>query len=194
MTDWIHVFNLTLGVLAIILQVISVAVLILLVFSPKENKLILFLKKHFLFFAFLLSLFSVLLSIFYSEFLHYAPCFLCWLQRIFMFPQVFLLGMAYFRNDKNIFDFSFPLLLVGFFIAAYHEYIYIAGEGSAPCGSSGVSCIQQLVSEIGGYISIPMLSLTSFAALLVILLVGRYGGKEENKLPCIIPKDLSNNP
>ncbi len=177
MPDWIHIFNLTLGILAVVLQVISVAVLILLIFAPKENEVVLFIKKHFLFFGFLTSLFVVLLSLFYSEFLHYAPCFLCWLQRIFMFPQVILLGIAYFKDDRKIVIYSFPLLLIGFLIAAYHEYIYIFSEGAGPCDASGVSCVHRLVSEIGGYISIPMLSLTSFAALMAILLVGHYGGR-----------------
>lgn len=181
MFDPIHIFNLTLGLLAVGLQVVSVAVLILFIFAPKENEVLIFIKKHFLFLGFFLSLAAVILSLFYSNFLHYAPCYLCWLQRIFMFPQVFLLGIAYFKNDRKIFIYSFSLLVIGSLIAIYHEFIYIFGEGTGPCDASGVSCVHRLVSEIGGYISIPMLSLTSFVALIVILLVGHFGMEGNHK-------------
>jgi hypothetical protein len=69
---------------------------------------------------------------------------------------------------------------VGFLISLYHNFFYYFGETSSlPCDASGVSCYQRLVSEFGGYISIPMLALTSFFALVAIVLVAHFYKKED---------------
>ena len=180
MTDSIHYFNQFLGIGAIALQIISVFTLFLLFLGLKENKYLSFLKENFIVLGFFLSLIPTLFSLFYSEILNYAPCLHCWVQRIFLFPQTFLFGVAWFRKDRNVFWYSMPLLLVGTLDALYLNYIYYFDPNSSVCDASGVSCVQRLVSEMGGYISIPMLSLTSFISLVTLLLVV-YFYKKENK-------------
>ncbi len=170
--------NFILGISAIILQILCVFALTLLIFGPKQNKFLHFIKDNFLLLGFVMSLLATGFSLFYSNVLHYAPCYLCWWQRIFIFPQVVLFGMAYFKNDTKIARYSFPLLFIGTLFSLYQNFIYYFGESSAPCDASGVSCTQRLVSEIGGYISIPMLCLTSFAVLIILLLVARFYNKE----------------
>ena len=180
MADFVHYFNTFLGIGTIVLQIVSVFTLLLLFFSSKENKYLSFIKKDFIILGFFLSFFSVLFSLFYSEILNYAPCFHCWIQRIFLFPQMFLFGVAWFRKDKNVFWYSLPLLLVGMLDALYLNYIYYFNPNSGPCDNSGVSCVKRLVSLFGGYISIPMLALTIFFVLIAILLVVRFYKKDED--------------
>ncbi len=160
-----------LGTGAIILQILSITTLALLFFGPRENKYLAFIKDNFITLGFLLSFGPALFSLFYSEILNYAPCYHCWIQRISLFPQVILFGVAWLRKDRNVFWYSWPLLLIGFIDALYLNYIYYFNPSSAPCDASGVSCAQQFVYEFGGYISIPMLSITSFISLLTLLLV-----------------------
>lgn len=174
MNDSVHYFNLVLGISAIFLQIISVLTLVLLLLKSKENKFLSLVKEHFLLVGLIFSFSATAFSLFYSQIFGYAPCYLCWWQRIFIFPQLILFGVAFFKKDKNIGIYALPLLLIGFLIAIYHNFIYYFGEGIAPCDASGVSCVQQLVSEFNGYISIPMLSLTSFIALITLLLVVRF--------------------
>lgn len=180
MGDFIHYFNISLGIGTIILQIISVLILFLLFINSENNRCLSFIKENFIILGFFLSFFSVLFSLFYSEILNYAPCFHCWIQRIFLFPQMFLFGVAWFRKDKNVFWYSLPLLLVGILDTIYLNYIYYFNPDSAPCDASGVSCVKRLVSEFGGYISIPMFSLTIFFTLITILLVVRFYKKEED--------------
>ncbi len=163
-----------LGLGAIILQIVSAVTLFLLFLGPKENKYLAFLKEKFIIFGFFLSLAPALFSIFYSEVLNYAPCFHCWVQRVFLFPQVFLFGVAWIRKDRNVLWYSIPLLLVGLADALYLNYLYYFNQSGAPCDASGVSCVQQLVYEFGGYISIPMLALTSFVSLITLILVAHF--------------------
>ena len=203
--DTIHYLNLILGAGAIFLQIISFVTLLVLFFGPKKStfldfieknflsvfsKLIqtvfVFIEKNFLTIGFLISFFAALFSLVYSEIIKFAPCELCWFQRVFLFPQVFIFGIALWNNfrhqiseAKNVIKYSMPLILVGFIISVYQNFNYYFGEGGlTPCGASGVSCYQHLVSEFGGYISIPMLSLTVFFALLTITLVVHFYKKD----------------
>jgi disulfide bond formation protein DsbB len=172
-----HTFNLVVGAFAIIAQIISVFILILLLLRPK-NKILDYLGENFLLICFLITLGATLGSLIYSQVIGYAPCFLCWWQRVFMLPLVFLFGMAWKRKDRYMAYYAAPLFIIGALIAIYHNYIYYFGEGNAPCDASGVSCVQRLVSEYGGYISIPMLSLTAFFAVIVVILVAHFYKKE----------------
>jgi disulfide bond formation protein DsbB len=163
----IHYFNIILGLGAIAVQVVSVGALLMFFLGPKKNSFLDYLDKHFLPIGFLVSL-SAWLVLIYSEIIHFVPCFLCWWQRIFMFPMAFLFGIALWKKDRGVVRYALPLLVVGFVISLYQNFFYYFGESSAPCDASGVSCYAHLVYEFGGYISIPMLALTGFFALLTL--------------------------
>ena len=169
-----------LGICAIILQILSVSALFVLFLRPKENKFLGFIDKHYLTLGFILSLFASLFSLVYSEIIGFLPCVLCWYQRIFLFPLVFIFGSAIWHRDRKIVKYTLPLLCIGFLISVYQNFFYYFGNGSSiPCDASGVSCYQRLISEFGGYISIPMLALTSFLALITVLLVAHFYKKED---------------
>ncbi len=174
----VHYLNVFLGLGAIVLQIVSVIVLFLLFFGPKRNIFLDFISKHFLPIAFLVSLsaWSVLI---YSEIIHFLPCYLCWWQRVFMFPLALMFGVALWDKDRKVIRYALPLLLAGFAVSLYQNFFYYFGEPSnLPCDASGVSCYQRLVSEFGGYISIPMLALTGFFVMLTLLAVAHFYKKE----------------
>lgn len=174
----VHYLNVFLGAGAIALQVISVAVLFILFFSARtkrENKLLFYINKHFLVLSFFIALFASVFPLVYSEVIGFLPCSLCWWQRVFMFPTLFLFGIALWNKDRGVIRYSTALLAIGFFISLYQNFFYYFGEASGlPCDASGVSCYQQLVSEFGGYISLPMLALTAFFALLTLASVAHF--------------------
>ncbi len=179
MPDYIHYFNLFIGLGVIVLQILSVGTLALLFLGPKESKFLGFIKNNFLWIGFIISLSAVLVSETYSEIIGWAPCVHCWIDRIFIFPQAVIFGIALIRKEKNILWYSVGLTLFGLINSIYHLYIYYFSEGTAPCDSSGVSCVQRLVSEFGGYISIPMNALSGFVALLVLALVVIFYKKDK---------------
>ncbi len=172
----INNLNIFLGIGAIGLQIFFGIALILLVAGVKNNRFLLYLDKHFISLGFAVSLVSALFSMVYSEVVGYLPCYLCWYQRIFLFPLVFLFGIALWTKDRKVLKYAFPLILIGFFISVYQNLIYYFKEGAEnlPCDASGVSCYKELVSVFGGYISIPMLALTSFFALIVLSAVVHF--------------------
>lgn len=176
----VHYLNIFLGIGAIIMQIASVAALGMLFFRVKNNIFLGFIDKHYLTLGFIISLGAALFSLVYSEIIGFLPCVLCWYQRIFLFPVVFIFGSAIWHKDRKVVKYTLPLLAVGFIISVYQNFFYYFGtDSSLPCDASGVSCYQQLISEFGGYISIPMLALSSFLALITIVLVAHFYKKED---------------
>jgi disulfide bond formation protein DsbB len=176
MSDSVQYLNIFLGLGAIALQILSLITLGLLFFSSRKNAFLDYIDKHFLVLSFLISLAASVFPLVYSEIVHFLPCVLCWWQRVFMFPTLFLFGIALWDKDRKVIRYAAPLLAIGFLISVYHNFGYYFGEvnSSVPCDSSGVSCYQHLVSVFGGYISIPMLALTAFVALLTLISVAHF--------------------
>lgn len=173
----VHYLNVVLGLGAILLQIASVVALLVLFFGPKRNKYLDYLDKHFLPFSFFIALTAWLVLV-YSEIVHYLPCYLCWWQRVFMFPLAPMFGVALWDKDRKVVRFALPLLVLGLAFSVYQNFFYYFGESNAPCDATGVSCYQHLVSEFGGYISIPMLSLTGFVSMLTLMAVVRFYNKQ----------------
>lgn len=176
----VNYLNMFLGAGAIFLQIFSIIALFLLFIGPKKNVFLDFIDKHYLTLGFIISLLASLFSLVYSEIIGYIPCYLCWYQRIFMFPLVFIFGSAIWYKDRKIVKYVLPLLCVGFVFSVYQNFFYYFGGGSnIPCDASGVSCYQQLINAFGGYISFPMLALSGYLALITIVLVAHFYKKED---------------
>ena len=90
-----------------------------------------------------------------------------------------MFGIALWDKDRRVIRYALPLLCAGFLVSVYQNFIYYFGESSSlPCDASGVSCYKQYVSVFDGYISIPMLALTAFFAILVTVLIAHFHRKE----------------
>jgi disulfide bond formation protein DsbB len=109
-------------------------------------------------------------SLYFSEVAHFMPCRLCWYQRICMYPLVPLLGLAAWRRDRAIRPYAAVLATVGLLIAAYHVVLERfptlesnVCEASNPCT---IIWVERL-----GYLTIPTMSLSAFALVLMLLAV-----------------------
>lgn len=122
-------------------------------------------------FSFLVALLGMLTSLFYSELVGFPPCVLCWWQRVFLYPQVLLLGGALLRKGHRTSENnSIILSIIGAGFAIYNVYLQFGGNPLLPCASTGPSCSQRLFLEFG-YITIPTMSLTAFALIITFLAV-----------------------
>lgn len=157
---------------------IAVAVLYYLFCRKQENCFIPLVRNFFNFvgkngiaLAFAATLAATLGSLSYSEIIGYEPCKLCWFQRIFMYPQVILLGIALWKKDSREALYCLVLSVAGAAIAGYHYLMQVGIAPSLPCSALGysVSCSQRFVMQFG-YITIPMMSLTAFALMIIFLL------------------------
>lgn len=120
--------------------------------------------------AWLVALIATIGSLFFSERMGFIPCTLCWYQRILMYPLVFLLGVAFYRNDKKIYVYALPLSIIGICVSSYHyalQKIPSLQEFSA-C-TSGVPCSGQYINWFG-FVTIPFLALLAFVMITVFML------------------------
>lgn len=132
-----------------------------------------FLSKYVLYLAWLQALIATLSSLIFSEILKFPPCVLCWYQRICLYPLVAIFAVGIIRKDKNVDYYAWPLIIAGWMIAVYHNLLYynILPEAAAPC-IAGISCTTKFI-EWFGFITIPLLSLTAFTILGVLMIIYR---------------------
>src|SRR3989338_9597932 len=101
--------NYWLALAVIVLQIVSVAFLFLFFARKKFPDLAPiadFLGTWGLWIGFLMSVGGVAISLFYSEILGVLPCGLCWLQRVFLYPQALLFAVAIWKADRSVADYS----------------------------------------------------------------------------------------
>ena len=121
-----------------------------------------------LYFAWGISLFATLSSLFFSEILNYPPCSLCWYQRIFIYPLVLILPIGIVSKDKNLNSYLMIFSFLGLIVAGYHTLIYhnIISEAFKVC-TAELSCKTKQF-ELFNFLSIPLMSFLSFAVLFLI--------------------------
>lgn len=119
--------------------------------------------------SFIVSFLATTGSLFYSEIAGFAPCVLCWWQRLFLYPQTILLFTALFKKDEGIRIHSTILSIFGALIALYHTFVQFGWETSLPCPATGPSCAALYFLKFG-YVTIPTMSLTIFGILLLFML------------------------
>ncbi len=90
-----------------------------------------------------------------------------------------MLLSALFPFEKKVVKFAFPLVFVGAGIALYHNLLYykFLPESASPC-KQGISCTSVHLEWLG-FITIPLLSLTAFALMAVLLLILRKQSHEK---------------
>jgi len=166
-----------------ILSIIALLIVLLCLYSLIFRKTPSFIKhigKHGVIIAFIASLLATIGSLMYSDVLGYEPCKLCWFQRIFMYPQVIILGFMIWKKNKDLYIPSIILSSLGAIIAAYH---YVSQIGWNPldleCASIGyaVSCAKMFTMQFG-FITIPFMALSVFLLIVTVLLLDRSCSKQ----------------
>ncbi len=126
------------------------------------------------FLAWLIAMLATLGALFMSEIMGFAPCVLCWYQRIFMFPLVLILALGLFPFDPKVVRYALPLGLIGMAIAVFHVLLVwgIVPEALAPC-RQGIPC-KTVQIEWFGFVTIPMLSFLAFLTINALLLASIF--------------------
>jgi disulfide bond formation protein DsbB len=165
-----------LAVLAIMVQVLLAVVVVLALaslVSPRARRALVEVRETLLggelWAAWAVALTATLGSLYFSEIAHFEPCRLCWFQRIFMYPlAILLLGMAIRRDRRNALLYALPLPVIGLAWSVYHVYIEYHPEAESQSCRRGIPCSTKWIEELG-YVTIPVLAGTAFAAIIVLL-------------------------
>lgn len=160
-------FFAVLTIIGQILAFILVVALLLEIYASRSSRLIAFVKRHGLLLMLIVALAATVGSLFFSEIAQWTPCKACWYQRIFMYPQVVLLGIALWKRDTKIALYILVLSVIGmgFAIDHYAEQVmaaYQPADATQPCDATGVSCAKTQIHFAFGYITIPMMAIAAF--------------------------------
>lgn len=168
---WVGTFNHTLSLLTLLCTLALVVWLFMLIASKnkQDSRILSFIFSYSLPLGFFLAFAGMVLSLFYSEYIGYLPCALCWFQRIFLYPLVFIFGVAWYKKDFAIFRYVLTLSTVGAIIAAYHSYIQMGYREFLPCPATGMfaDCAKPSFIEFG-FVTFPFMSLVLFVFLILL--------------------------
>ena len=137
-----------------------------------------FVKKYAIYLAFLQVWTAVLGSLYFSEIKGLTPCFLCWVQRIFMYPLIVLFTVAILRKDKNVAYYVLPLSVTGAFVGLYQYLLQmtpLSKVEAATCSATAPCSAIQIM--FFGFITIPFLSMTAFIVISALMLIILKTGK-----------------
>ena len=104
-------------------------------------------------------------SLYFSEIRGYIPCDLCWIQRIFMYPLVIIVGVAFVQKNVRIAVTSLIISAIGGMISLYHygiQKLAFLSDSAPSCGQ--VPCTGQYINYLG-FITIPFLALIAFGLI-----------------------------
>jgi disulfide bond formation protein DsbB len=132
------------------------------------------LRKHGILLGALVALGAMLGSLYYSEIVGFPVCKLCWLQRIAIYPLALILGLAWWRDDREIWRYAVPIAGFGVFFAIWHYLLQKTGSELFSCGTdpSAVSCGIQYINEFG-YITFPLMGITTLVLAGTLAFIAR---------------------
>jgi disulfide bond formation protein DsbB len=147
-------------------------IVVLSVRNRMADKLITWIGQRAVALSFLVVLGGVVGSLVYSEVVGFEACTLCFWQRMFLFPQLVLFGLAFWWKDKSVLPYAFALSIIGGVIALYHAVSNLTGFSALACTAEGALCSKLYVLAFG-YITIPTMSLTIFVILGMLFFFSR---------------------
>lgn len=169
--------------IGIILIQIDILVILLALLWKKDGKIISFVRSHAMWLVLFASAAAWFGSLIYSEFLGYAPCKLCWFQRIFIYPQAIIAIIALYTKDTKALKYILALSIIGIFLSINHYFLQMTGSSLLPCSAIGQneSCGGTYTKRFG-YITIPLMCATLFAYSIVASSIGLFvKGKNNTK-------------
>ena len=165
----VMVVNRVLGLLAIVALAITLAAVVMLV----TRRVPAWASDLALPLAATIATVTTLGSLYYSEVAGFPPCTLCWYQRIAIYPQVVVLGVAAWRRDATVWSTSTILAVIGLAISAWHVVIERNPALAGPCDPSN-PCTLKWVEEFG-ILTIPTMAGIAGLSFIALTLLARAG-------------------
>lgn len=169
MENFISIINIIFSAGTVLFWAVSL-ILLVGILGKDKSSLYGFFAKYALAIVFLVSFGGLLGSLVYSELIGFTPCMLCWYQRIAMYPIAIISAVALIRKKADeVWNYALTLAILGGIVAIFHNYEQLLGVELVPCPAGTVSCLQELVKGFG-FIDIPLMSLTFFVFMILLIL------------------------
>jgi disulfide bond formation protein DsbB len=122
-------------------------------------------------------------SLYLSEVANFPPCRLCWVQRAFMYPLALVLFAAGRRASVRLHWLGLGMATLGGLVSIWHVLIerFPSLESGATCDPANPCSIKWV--EHFGYLTIPAMALSAFAAIVALTIVALRHGDPDPVLP-----------
>jgi disulfide bond formation protein DsbB len=134
--------------------------------------------------AFAVALTCMVGSLYLSEVAKFPPCPMCWYQRICMYPNVVILGIASLRRDVAVRWYSLPLVAIGICFSTYHYLIERFPDQVSSFCNTDVPCSTVWVWKFH-FLSIPGMAWVGFLLIGTLLLVAQPGPRSSGDAPTL---------
>lgn len=126
-------------------------------------------RPHALWWAFVVAASSMAGSLWFSEVANYAPCKLCWYQRVAMFSLAIVLLVAALRRDRGIVPYAVTLAAVGATVSTYHYLVEWFPTLETNVCSADVPCTTVWFRTFG-FVSLAFMAFSGFVAVATVLM------------------------
>ena len=123
-------------------------------------------------FALLLAGASMLGSLYFSEIADYAPCKLCWYQRICMYGIALVSLVAVVRRERVAAPYVTVLASVGLVISTYHYLVEWFPRLESDVCSLDVPCTT-IWFRVFGFVTLPFMAGAAFLSVIVVMAAER---------------------
>lgn len=127
-------------------------------------------RNYGMYLAWVVAIIGAFLSLYFGEIKGNAPCRLCWLQRMALFPLLIQLAIAAYRWDLAARIYAYPLSIFGCIVALFQALLPWSHLHKV-CGT--FSNCENEMSSFFRIIPFPWVSAIGFALITVLLWVSR---------------------
>lgn len=113
---------------------------------------------------------TMLGSLYFSEVAGFAPCELCWYQRIGIYPIAMMSWVALVRGDKKLGPYWIALSLAGLAVSIYHYLLEWFPEMKSSVCSVDVPCTTVWFRELG-FVTLAFMAGCAFIFVIAMSLV-----------------------
>ncbi len=144
-------------------------------FTGKQSKYLSHIASYVFPIGFFVTFGGLFLTLFYSEVLKYVPCDLCWYQRVFLYPQVFMFAYAWYKKDTHVLPYTLLLSIIGLLVAIYHHLLQMGFDIMKPCSTAlfAVDCSKPSFIEFG-FVTFPFMAVVLFGFLSLLTTTAIY--------------------
>ena len=123
---------------------------------------------------------TMLGSLYFSEIAGFAPCELCWYQRIGIYPVAIMSWIALVRRDRRLGPYWIGLSLAGIAVSIYHYLLEWFPEITSSVCSMDVPCTTVWFREFG-FVTLAFMAGSAFIfviAMSLVMMINPSDGEE----------------
>lgn len=167
MNETVAFFNLILGTGGVLMLMVAAYLFVDLYFL-RSKEIPRVINRWGLWIGAVLAVGAMVMALIYSEVFGFTPCGLCWLMRIFVFSQAFILVTAALRRDTAIAIYGLVLSIPGVILGLYQHYLQMGGSELINCpAASGGDCAKRILFEYG-FMTFPLMGASMMLLLITI--------------------------